>query len=46
MGVGGEVPCRLAVAVPAGTVMAYSPNVIHRGRANAAADERLVRRKA
>lgn len=32
----------VAIAVPAGTVTIYSPNLVHRGRANTHSDERMT----
>ena len=34
LGGGGHMLPRIKVSVPAGTVVVYSPNVVHRGRAN------------
>jgi len=41
---GGVVLCdhRVTIAVPAGSVMCYSPNVVHRGGANTSEKERLI----
>ena len=39
---GAPDPQGVSIAVPAGTVVFYSPNLVHRGRANWLSEERLA----
>tara|TARA_B100000795_G_scaffold251495_1_gene220390 strand:- start:1645 stop:2025 length:381 start_codon:yes stop_codon:yes gene_type:complete len=39
---GAPDPQGVSIAVPAGTVVFYSPNLVHRGRANRLSEERLA----
>lgn len=42
LGGGGHMLPRIKVSIPAGTVVVYSPNVVHRGRANQLKSSRVV----